>query len=336
MSQRRSRLRVVLLGTLGGTGLAILLGVVPGSALLAGAPQPPAQATPSIPTVHSAVDGMLPVVAEYRYRMLGKLRILFFWVSRDGVGGARIRVRRGDGDAAGYDMLIGSDPKRAPRGINRWGYILEETRGDQTAVVGLMKKSDEDTLDEAASNVAKESQGGVVFNLIQATVTPAESIAKVTTAAVARDYSYRELNPLAEALSAGASEPKVRRMPVPAGGRHGLMTSIVELIRDATDAVQRTGQAPGRRSLPYVFYSKQYEVTRVSASVRKGEAYGGVTYPKLLRASFEVRAKGESWTEKFTIVSGIGGATDGIPVFVRYQPRWWLAVEMVLDDQERF
>jgi hypothetical protein len=336
MRHRGSPPRVVLLGTLGVAGLAILPGVVPDSALLARALQPPAQATPSAPTVQSAIDGTLPVVAEYRYRMLGKLRILLFWVSRDGVGGARIRVRRGDGNAAGYDMLIGSDPRRAPRGINRWGYILEETRGDQTTVVGLMKKSDEDTLDQAASNVAKESQGGVVFKMIQATVTAAESVANVTTAAVARDYSYRELISLAGALSAGASEPKVRRIPVPDGGRHGLMTSIVELIREATDAVQMTGQAPGRRSLSYVYYSKQYEVTRVSASVQKGQAYGGVTYPKLLRASFEVRAKGESWTEKFTIVSGIGGATDGIPVFVRYQPRWWLAVEMVLDDKEKF
>ena len=102
------------------------------------------------------------MVAEYRYRMAGKIRpLLFFWITKDGIGGARIRVRRGEDGASGLDLLIGSDPTRAPRGINRWGYILEETRGDETTVVGIMKKSDEDTLDQATSNVAREAHGEV-------------------------------------------------------------------------------------------------------------------------------------------------------------------------------
>ena len=290
----------------------------------------------TVSSLRTVIDGTLPVAAEYRYRMLGKIRLLLFWVSRDGVGGARIRVRRGEHGGSGYDLLIGSDPKRAPRGLNRWGYILEETRGDETTVVGLMKKSDEDTLDQATSNVAREAQGGVVFKLIQATVTPVESVARVATAAVPRDYSYRELDPLVDALAADTSAPRIRRLAMPPGGRPGLLMSIAELIRDATETVQRTGRAPGRANLRYVYYAKQYEVTRVSASVETNETYGGVAYPKLLRADFEVRTRGESWVEKFTIVSGVAGPLAGVPVFVHYQPRWWLAVEMVLDDRERF
>ncbi len=123
---------------------------------------------------------------------------------------------------------------------------------------------------------------------------------------------------------------------MPPGGRHGLLIAISELIRDATEAVQRTGRPPAPKTLAYVYYSKCYDVTRVSASIETGQAYGGVTYPKLLRANFEVTARGEHWTERFTIVSGIDGPLAGVPVFVRYQPRWWLAVEMVLDDKERF
>ncbi len=77
-------------------------------------------------------------------------------------------------------------------------------------------------------------------------------------------------------------------------------------------------------------------MTRVSASVEKDETYGGVTYPRLLKSNFEVRANGETWTERFTIVAGIDGPLAGVPVFVHYQPRWWFAVEMVLDDKEKF
>ena len=298
--------------------------------------QSPALSPQAISSAQAAIDGMLPVVAEFHYRITGKVRLLLFWVSRDGVGAARIRVRRGETGATGLDLLIGSDPKRAPRGINRWGYILEETRGDETTVVGLMKKSDEDTLDQAASNVAAEAKGGVVFKMIQATVTPVESVARVTTATVPRDYSYRELDTLVAALAAETAAPRIRKLPVPPGGRPGLLDSIEELIRDAGETVQRTGLTPGRKSFPYVYYSKRYEVARVSTSVEKGGTYGGVTYPRLLRANFEVRSPGETWTERFTIVSGIDGPLAGVPVFVHYQPRWWFAVEMVLDDREKF
>src|SRR5512140_2193481 len=218
--------------------------------------QPSAASSPSTPSAQAIIDGTLPVVAEYRYRITGKVRLLLFWLSRDGVGAARIRVRRGGQGASGLDLLIGSDPKRAPRGTNRWGYILEETRGDETTVVGLMKKSDEDTLDQAASNVAREGKGGVVFKMIQATVTPSESVARVTTATVPRDYSYRELEPLVAALAADTSPPRIRKLPVPPGGRPGLLCSVAELIRDAGETVQRTGRAPGRKSLAYVYYSK--------------------------------------------------------------------------------
>jgi hypothetical protein len=314
-------------------GLAAALAVVDGAKPSLSLPGLPPQ---SISSVQAAIDGTLPVVAEYRYRITGKVRLLLFWVSKDGVGGARIRVRHGEPNASGLDLLIGSDPKRAPRATNRWGYILEETRGDQTTVVGLMKKSDEDTLDQATSNVARESKGGVVFKMIQARVTPAESVARVTTVTVPRDYSYRELGLLVDALAADTTPPRIRTLAAAPGGRPGLLSSIAELIRDAGDAVQRTGRAPGRKSLPYVYYSKQYDVARVSSSVETGEAYGGVTYPKLLRANFEVRARGESWIERFTIVSGIEGPLSGVPVFVHYQPRWWFAVEMVLDDREKF
>ena len=80
-----------------------------------------------------------------------------------------------------------------------------------------------------------------------------------------------------------------------------------ELVHEGVETVRRTGKAPGKKSLPYVYYAKQYDVARVSASVETHATYGGVDYPRLLRASFEIRAHGEPWTEKFTLVCGIDG-----------------------------
>jgi hypothetical protein len=329
-----SDVRVVFPGVVVGAGLIAVAALVgTGAAMPASRPAP--QVVQTAAPVH---EGTLPVVAEYRYRMAGKIRpLLFFWISKDGIGGARIRVRRGEGGASGLDLLIGSDPTRAPRGINRWGYILEETRGDETNAVGIMKKSEEDTLDQATSNVAREAHGEVIFKMIQATVSRIESVARVTVAPVPRDYTYRELDGLMAAMASDHPlPPTIRKTAMPPGGRPGLLTAVAELLHDGVESVRRTDKAPGRKSLRYVYYAKQYDVARTSASVETHATYGGIDYPRLLRASFEVRARGESWTEKFTIVCGIDGQGADVPVFVTYQPRWWLAVEMVRDDREKF
>ncbi len=331
----RPRVRIVVSGVVVSAALVAAVSAVCGAGAAIPAPRLLPQAVP--PPAASAYEGTLPVVAEYRYRIAGKIRpLLFFWISKDDVGGARIRLRRGEHGASGLDLLIGSDPARAPRRINRWGFILEESHGEDTTVVGVMKKSDEDTLDEAKSNVAREAQGQVVFKMIQATVNQNESVSRVTVATVPRDFSYRELNTLMAAIARGPSPPKVRRIPVPPGGRPGLLTAISELLNDGVEAARRTGRAPGRQSLAYAYYAKQYDVVRTSTEVEKHATYGGVSYPRVLRADFELRARGESWTERFTIVCGIDGQMADLPVFVSYQPRWWLAVEMVLDHRETF
>src|SRR5512143_245569 len=62
------------------------------------------QAIAPVPTLEAGQlkSGTLPVVAEHRYRIAGKIWILF-WTGKDNVGGARIRWRRGGPDEHGYD-----------------------------------------------------------------------------------------------------------------------------------------------------------------------------------------------------------------------------------------
>jgi hypothetical protein len=329
-----SRARVPVRGVLAAALAAVAVVVMSGDGSPSLSRPSGRQAVPQDP---SPAHGTLPVVAEHRYSIAAKIRpLLLFWIGKDGVGSARLRWRRGEGDARGYEMLIGSDPARAPRGVNRWGFILEEVRGREATVVGVMKKSDEESLDEATSRVATEAKGGVVFKMIQATVRGSESVAKVTSTTMPRDYSYRELDALVDALVKEPSPPKFRTTRVPPDGRPGLLTSIVELVHDAVESVKRTGKAPGKRSLAYVYYAKQYDLARTSSHVDRNASYGGVTYPKLLSADFEVSARGEPWTERFTLICGIDGALAEVPVFMTYQPRWWFKVELVLDEREVF
>jgi hypothetical protein len=326
MDQHLARRRIAAAGVVASACLTVL-------AAAGGANGPALRAEPQAPPTL----GTLPVVAEHRYRIAAKIRpLLLFWIGKDDVGGARIRWRKGENDARGYDALIGSDPTRAPRKINRWGFILEETGPAGASIVGIMKKSDDETLDEAKSRVAAEAKGGVVFKMIQSAVSQTEAVSRLTVSTVARDYSYRELDAIVDVLTKETAPPKIQKTPVPPGGRTGLLSAVTELLHDGVDTVKRTGKAPGRKGLGYVYYAKQYDLTRVSSSVERNATYGGVAYPALLKSEFEVRARTESWTEGFTIVCGLDGSLAEIPVFMTYQPRWWFKVDMVLDERQVF
>jgi hypothetical protein len=86
--------------------------------------------------ISQAAGTELPVVSEHRYRMLAKVRPLLFWISKDDVGGAKVSWRGSEDGGFGLDLLIGSDPRRAPRQINKWGYIAEQVRGSTPASPG--------------------------------------------------------------------------------------------------------------------------------------------------------------------------------------------------------
>jgi hypothetical protein len=281
-------------------------------------------------------DGTLPIVREHRYRMAAKIRPLMFWMGKDNVGGARVRWRQGEDGARGYDLLIGSDPRRAPRAINRWGFILEESRGGESVVLGVIKKSDQDTLQAAQADALRDGQQGHFWKMIQGRGSASESEATVTLTRVAKDYSYRDLDTLLDALIRFPGPPRVKKVAVPAGGRAGFLTALADLVHDTVESIRRDGRAPGRKVMPYAYYGYQYDLTRTLTVVRRGQTYGGRVYAKVADTDFEVRERGDTWVESFTLVVGLDGDLAEVPVFVSYQPKWWFKADMVLDDRESF
>ena len=97
----------------------------------------------------SVAPGPVPVSKEIRYKMSAAIRPLLFWIGDGDVGGARIVWREGEDGRRGYEFLLGSDPSRAPRKINRWGWVSEELHEGKATQMGLMRKTDEDSIDEA-------------------------------------------------------------------------------------------------------------------------------------------------------------------------------------------
>ena len=291
----------------------------------------------------SAVTGpasiSLPRAAEHRYRIAAKIRpLLLFWVGPDNVGSARMVWYRGEGADRGYEMLLGSDPARAPRGINRWGYVAEEHRGGEASISGVMKQSDEASLEEAKARIENEQRSGFLFKMIREKISRGESVAEVTTARVDRDYSYRELDRLLAEFGRIGRPPEVKRTRVDTDVTPGLLTTVSAVIREDADVRRRAPASKGisGRVTRYAYNARTYTLTLASSQFIGSQQYGGRTYTRLVRNDFEVTRAGFTWKEKFTLVYSLDGPDAELPVFVSYQPRWWFKAELFLDESQQF
>jgi hypothetical protein len=282
----------------------------------------------------------LPIVAEHHYRVAAKIRpLLFFWIGRDNVGGTRIVWRRGADGSRGWELLIGSDPDRAPRRINRWGYVCEEQTGTATSIVGVMKQSDERSLDDARSSVENESKDGYVFKLLRARAADGALTSTTYTGRWPRDYTYRDLSTLLAAFETGpVKSGPPRQLRLGSGVKPGFLTALADLIHDSVYTVAQSGASRlSRRTVPFAYNATLYDLRAARPRVVTNAKYGEHTYPRLLEGNFEVRNTASGGTEAFTVVYGIDGPLAETPVFIAYQPRWWFKVELLLDDaQERF
>ena len=301
-------------------------GATPAAGRQAGSPPPTFQADRSLP------DNDLPVLRVHRYTMDGRVRPLLFWIGRDDVGMGEIVWRGADG-AVAYELLIGTDAAKAPRGINRWGYILEDSRPSGTRVLGVMTTSDEATMSEVASR-APEAQPVGRFKGIDARIAAGVSRSATETIETERDYSVRDKALIVDRIRAKLGEATVREVPVPDGARPGFLTAVAELVSD-TIAANREGEQPLRRlkgrTIAYIYGRRLYDLklTGVSRFRPKEGAYSNRV---LVRAEFETLNRGTGSHNTFTLEYAADGPLAGVPTLIRHKPRWWLEAVLKLDE----
>ena len=267
----------------------------------------------------AGVNG-LPVVAERYYRMLAKVRPLLFWISRDDVGGARIGWLGDQGGSKGFELLIGSDPARAPRKINRWGYIAEELRGSTASTLGVTKQSNEESIEEAKAKLGKETGGTHAFKAIRATTENGHAKADVLTLQAASDLTYRDVGSLLMMVDGNASTTSSKTVKLPAGTRPGFLLALSDLMAN-----------PKLKSVPYV-YNGKFHTLHVKGVDPASMRLNGRDYTNLVRARFETENQSTRERTPFEITYGTTGPLKEVPVHVMYQPKWWFQVELFLEN----
>lgn len=276
------------------------------------------------------------VKQEHRYRLSAAVRPLLFWVGAKNVGGARIVWREQEEGRKGYELLLGSDPARAPRRINRWGFVREDLGPSGGIMLGVMNRSEEDSLGQATSRMAQEAkEGRFLFKLIRARVEAGEARAENTIVMAPTDFTFRQLDELQRYVEVSRPLPRVRAGRLPLGTRPGLLFAIADLV----DAGVQAGRTPGstgppQRKVQFTFNAALYDLVLKSWERVARARYGSRNHEKLVRLEFESRNLERGSVERFALVCGTEGPLSGVPVFVQYQPKWWFKIEGVLDEDE--
>lgn len=278
---------------------------------------------------------------RHHYTISARVRpLLLFWISRSGVGDAVMTRRLAPGEAA-YSLLIGSDPDRAPRRINRWGYIDEEIRGAEATLVGLMTESDEDSIEQAEANIRNQAHGDRTYKIIRATVDGDQSRSIVTSIAAPADYSFRQVRAVLELARREAPEDmegasgganKARIIHLPAGTRPGFLAALADLMHGQVDQWHGSGRIQPGRPITYVYHGRIYELRTTHAEPLASVRVGGVSYRHVIAAAFETRSTHDGELTRFSMTYGADGQWAEVPLAVSYQPRWWMEIELALDD----
>lgn len=289
--------------------------------LLSGAAGADSTNSPIVPT---EVPGRaLPVVRQHTYRMAGKIRVLLLWVGRDDVGSGVIKWR-GAGDDKAIEILIGSDPKRAPSQLNKWGYLVEAMRGVESSVVGLISQENDDRLSDVKADL-KTRKDQRAFDTIRGHVGTTEGAARVGTLYAPSHLTYHDADSVLGRVLGDSSLP-VKRVERRGRVRPGFLTTLTELI---TGSLDRNND---NTRIQYIHGDRLFELRLLESTRLPRFERDGRSWQNVVRARFETGEAGNRSGTRFELVYGANGALTGIPILISYQPKWWLQVDLVLNS----
>jgi hypothetical protein len=229
------------------------------------------------------------------------------------------------------EFLVGSDPARAPRQINRWGYIKEETTAGATRVLGVMKESSEETLEEAEARVERERAGGSTFRAVRAIIRDGRAVVGTMTIPTATNLTYLELDALLALIP--PEPPAPRSMDLPPGTEHGFLIATTALIGRSFASCEGN-RAVGARAVPtvsYVYRQALYDLSlRTCEYVAELRTKAGA-FTNVIKGDFETRNRVTRHVTRFHVAYGVSGEWRGRPVRIVFRPRWWIEFEMLAD-----
>jgi len=266
-------------------------------------------------------DGSPAGADRHHYTINARVRpLLLFWISRSDVGDAVVTTRRAPGEAR-YSLLIGTDPQRTPMHINRWGYIEEEIRGADARLVGVMTESDEESIEQAQAGLRQQAAGHHPFKVIHATADGEEARARVASIRAPEDYTVRQMRTVLALAERDATAGHVRVARLAPGTRPGFLAALADAMR-----------TPSAHAINYVYYGRLYELRLTHRRTIPDLQVAQRSYGPAIAADFVITSAHDGEQTKFSMTYGTRGRYAEVPLTVTYQPRWWMQIELTIDQ----
>ena len=278
----------------------------------------------------AALDRRAPIVAERSYTLKAGVRLLLFWVRRDHVGSGRLTWRASGEAHRVLEFLVGSDPERAPRHINRWGFIAEEVHSSDADLLGIMSKSDEESVDDAKSKTAADRDSSShSYRGIRTTIRQGVASGGVFRFLSTKPLTYRDLDTLLGTIQTDVDAPGTVR--VPSGTRPGFLFAVEDLIVSTLDEC-RAGLRSQPPALPYVYNNTFYTLRLRDCDFEPRRDVGERTYSDVIRAQLETRNTATGNRTSFRLEYGAAGDLRAVPLRIVFRPKWWFEAELLLDE----
>jgi hypothetical protein len=295
------------------------------------------------------IETELALTAEYNYVMTGKLRLLFFWVGRDDVGGGYIRLKTSPSnpDLETIQIKFGSDPEKAPRRINRWGAATEVVNNkaplQSSAFFGFWKAAKGDSreaFEEEFSNEAEEKR--FFYEAAINRVDPGSAASCVVPFHSQSDFNINQLDEaedmVLENMIGGLDDSRVRYLDETGKSTCDRSTGFLFAVKSMVESVLGGQTAPF--SSCYIHGAQRYTLIllsrkNVDRKEIKFELNGGSvverSYENLIQAKFRVVNHSNGKKSSFELFLGTEGGWRGTPVQITHQPNWWFKVILNLD-----
>ncbi len=243
-------------------------------------------------------------------------------------------VWRDDGlDGPAYDLLIGTDPARAPRRLNRWGFVAERGRAGAGDVLALMSGTIVGSFAEANADATTGSAGARI-QILHGRLGSGVTEGRVSQLSFPQAPTVHDLDDVLARLPYEGTAAKRTSGAARSDARPGLLTAIADLLAELVPAAQVSPaslEAASKHAIPYTFGRDGYELRVRSAHLTKHPGPNNVLV-RALDTELEILTAATGARTRFELTSGVDGALARVPLLVRWQPRWWLEVGLHLQD----
>ncbi len=269
-------------------------------------------------------------VADHAYRIVGRARLIFFTLSADDVGGARLTWKRtAEGESA--RLLAGSEPARAPRELNEWGYTSEEEFGDRANTFAVRSMNASDFMGEPPRQAPPPRAAAArQFRAVCSSSAGAAVQTLTTTVTTEREITYRALGNLLDRL-AGTPRWQPRGFSQPVGAAPGFLIAFGRLLRASVDA--QLAQTSQPTAVPYIYNAMVYDLKLRKVRPLRNVSVGARTYARVLRGDFVTVRRSDGDETPFTVTYPVDGTCASVPIAIAFRASWWLTIELQLDDE---